>query len=42
MMSLDQPRAERVMGLIIRRNRDAKEALKAMLNDLSRYVDRHA
>jgi hypothetical protein len=42
MMSLDQPRAERVMGLIIRRNRDAKEALKAMLNDHSRYVDRHA
>ena len=36
MMSLNQPRAERVMGLIIRRNRDAKEALKAMLRDLSR------
>ena len=33
MMSLDQPRAERVMGLIIRRHRDAKDALKAMLND---------
>jgi hypothetical protein len=36
MMSLDQPRAERVMGLIIRRNRDAKEALKAMLIAIAR------
>jgi hypothetical protein len=36
MMSLNQRRVERVMGLIIRRNRDDKEALKAMLSDLSR------
>jgi hypothetical protein len=31
MMTLNQPRAERVMVLIIRRHRDAKEAFKAML-----------
>ena len=36
MMSLDQPRAEHVMGLIIRRNRDAREALKAMLIAIAR------
>jgi hypothetical protein len=31
MMSFDRPRAERVIGLSIRRHRDAKGAFKAML-----------
>ena len=34
MMLSNQPRAEWVMGLIIRRHRDAKDALKAILNRL--------
>jgi hypothetical protein len=31
MMSSDQARAQRVMSLMIRRHRDAKEAFRAML-----------
>jgi hypothetical protein len=36
MMSLNQPRAEQVMSLTIRRHRDAKEAFKAMLLAVAR------
>jgi hypothetical protein len=37
MISSDRARAERVISLIIRRHREARDALKALLSDLSKH-----